>query len=595
MTDIINNNKKNNKHRHVNALRRAFTLIINLILAGVLALPVYAGEAVVLFRPVFSDSSNAVTVSAAELAEFNLNGASAAGNSLSPSIRMALSVCADVGVSSTSNFITFYPALSQSNNQAFALVKSDTMSDEELAAALKRHDGVMSVSPNYRIKLFSGAMTGAAAQAQKAEQLEQADALIKLPNDPSLDLCWGIKKIKAPEAWTVTTGSRDVYVALIDSGTYVHPDLEKNLSTDLAMSFSLDSESSTDWNIDYAPHGTHVAGTIGAVGNNNIGVAGVNWEVSILPIRLYFEKESTFLSVLLKCMDYLISVLNSHKDLKFAAVNMSLGSYSSQTPDEMKNNLDPLWVAFKTLDDLNRVVIVVGAGNDGLQVGAPAPFDQWEFFWRIEGRDEPDFYEGDYCYPSSFTGLNNMIVVGSMASNDTAAASSCWGESVDIAAPGVDIFSTYAEPLLYKISSGTSMATPHVTGAAALLASKYPNATANQIKRALLAGADTNNNPLITPYYQYLYEDLPFPVLWEMHEKMNLDGTERVSRTGMLDVKAALAALDGIMAEQEKKTSTKEAASSGCVVGGAAALAMMTVIINGVILLMARRRRIKIK
>ena len=278
--------------------------------------------------------------------------------------------------------------------------------------------------------------------------------------------------------------------------------------------------------------------------------------------------------------------------MKLAAVNLSLGSAFPITPSEMENNV--YYMAYRALDSLNRALLVFAAGNSGVEVGAPTLFDDMS--------ESPQFKKGYYFYPPSFTGLNNSIVVGATASDDTAPVFTNWGEKIDIAAPGDDILSTYSpiaiperQPGMYNILGGTSMAAPHVTGAAALLMSAYPDATPGQIKAALLEGANKDKNPLVYPYAGNvkMYVDMGIKALdrlieagrvplasrdvfiekitLEYEEKYapykQFDGKGRVSRTGLLDVKAAYDIL-------ENRTHGS-GSSSGCSAGISAVIMIL--------------------
>ena len=401
-----------------------------------------------------------------------------------------------------------YEALSEIEGKLFVLVRSSTKTTEQLISELKARPDVITASPNYY-----------------AQNLTDSTSETKFPNDPSADLCWGLKAIRAPEVWSNTTGSNEVYVCVVDTGIYRHPDLEANLALDLGLNTNTVSGefdlNFTSWDADLSGHGTHVAGIIGAVGNNGIGISGVNWNVKIIPVRIFDNKSAVeSISYEIRALNYIADLLNKNPDMKLAAVNFSLGTSLPFTPSEMKD--DVYYMAFQALDSLNRTLIVSAAGNSSLNIGAPAPFDD-----ELYGQ----FKKGAYFYPPAFIGLNNFINVAAMASDDTAASFTNWG-SVDIATPGVDILSTYSPiagntPIMYKASGGTSMAAPYVTGAAALLMSAFPDATPAQIKSALL------------------------------------DGAGRVSRTGLLDVKAAYDIL------AETAGSSSGSSSGGCSSGGA--------------------------
>lgn len=395
-----------------------------------------------------------------------------------------------------------WPALSEARGKIFALMASDAKTTEELMAELKADPRVIGVGPDFKVRAVAE------------------------PDDPGYTngSLWGLKTIRTNEAWDETTGSDTIRVAVADTGIFAeHEDLRDNVDLTYSRNFSNGTHEAPapggSFN-DGDGHGTHVSGTIGAAGNNGRGVVGVNWKVKIIALKVLDDNGEGYMSWSLGALDYLVDLLKRHPDLKISAVNFSLGGWAGLTPSAIEANRDSYWEAFKALDELNRTVIVVAAGNEGLEVGAPAPFDD-----AVNG-----FYKkGDYVYPASLTGLENMVVVAAVDHTGQSPTYSNWSATaVQFGAPGVGIMST-ATPvgsydgqrgLYYAIQQGTSMATPHVSGAVALLASKYPNFGAKQLKAALLAGANGSVN-------------------YAASSPVNLKG-QKLSSNGLLDVRGAL-------------------------------------------------------
>ena len=340
---------------------------------------------------------------------------------------------------------TTWTALSEARGKIFTLMTSDTKTTDELVAELKADPRVIAAVPNFKVRAFAD------------------------PDDPyyANGSLWGMTKIRANEVWNETTGSETIYVAVADTGIYAeHEDLVANVDTTHSRNFSNGNNprpaTGGSFN-DGDGHGTHVSGTIGAVGNNGKGVVGVNWKVKIIALKVLDDKGEGYISWSMEALNYLVGLLKANPDMKIAAVNFSLGGWADADPSAVEAERDPYWEAFKALDELDRTVIVVAAGNEGLEVGAPAPLD-----------DPSGLYNrGDYVYPASLTGLDNMIVVGAVDRNGNAPTFSNWSPTaVQLAAPGVEILST-ATPVgnyggtygqYYATLQGTSMATPHVSG-----------------------------------------------------------------------------------------------------------------------------------
>jgi subtilisin family serine protease len=305
------------------------------------------------------------------------------------------------------------------------------------------------------------------------------------PNDPRYGELYGLNNvgatggavdadIDAPEAWSVTTGSKDVVVAIIDTGVdYNHPDIAPNYWNNPAET-GLDGsglDKSTNgidddgngfiddfrgWdfvNNDNDPmddhnHGTHCAGTIGAKGDDGVGVVGVNWNVSMVGVKFLSGSGSGSLADAVKAIEYTTGL-----GVTLTSNSWGGGGYS-----------DTMYAAINAANSAG-VLFVAAAGNSSAN------------------------NDLNPHYPSSYDS-DNVIAVAATDHVDGMAGFSCFGlNSVDVGAPGKDILSTVASNG-YASYSGTSMATPHVSGLAALVKSAYPDATAAQIKARILNTAD---------------------------------------------------------------------------------------------------------
>lgn len=326
------------------------------------------------------------------------------------------------------------------------------VSVEQAIEKLRRHPLVEYAEPNY---LLSTAL---------------------VPNDPRFPELYGMDNtgqtggtpgadIDAVRAWNVSTGSRNVIVAVIDTGVdYNHPDLAANIWTnadeipgngiDDDANGYVDDVHGYDWvNSDGDPfddngHGTHCAGTIGAVGDNGVGVAGVNWQVSIMALKFLSAGGSGSTANAVLAVDY-ATANGAH-----LTSNSWGGGGFSQTLYDAIARANAAEISF-----------IAAAGNNGTN------------------NDTGPHYPSNYDLP-------NIVSVAATDHNDNKASFSNYGlVSVDLGAPGVNILSTQPGGG-YRQLSGTSMATPHVAGAAALVKSLFPSIPAAQLKTALMTSAD---------------------------------------------------------------------------------------------------------
>ncbi|NUQ63494.1 MAG: S8 family serine peptidase [Pirellulales bacterium] len=336
-------------------------------------------------------------------------------------------------------------------------VRISQPADVETALRAYRADpAVVSAFPDYRIQATS------------------------LPNDPRFFRQWALDNrdpsvgtndadIDAVEAWNTTTGSDSVVIAVIDTGVdYRHRDLAGNIWTnpgeiagngldDDGNGYVDDVHGYDFLNGDGDPmdddgHGTHVAGTIAAVGNNGRGVAGINWNASIMALKFLGADGSGYASDAIEAIRY-ATENGAH------VINASWGSRTH----------DP---AMKSAIDAFPGPFVAAAGNYG---------------WNVNEKG----YAGSFYqfYPAEYRSAN-IIAVAATDSKDRLASWSNFGvASVDLAAPGVDIFNTNVGGG-YAMKSGTSMAAPHVAGVAGLLYSLDPTMPAAEVRDLILSTVD---------------------------------------------------------------------------------------------------------
>ncbi len=314
--------------------------------------------------------------------------------------------------------------------------------------------------------------------------LYQLDAT---PDDPDFDRLWGLNNdgtsefggiddadIDAVEAWDVTQGSEDVIIAVLDSGfDHTHPDLNPNAFVNEAelngepgvdddgngfaddvFGINTIDETGDAFPFDNDEHGTHVSGTIAATGNNAFGVAGVNWTAKILGCKAF--SFSATLEDIIQCLDYFLFMKVELGHNIIASNNSWGGGGFSQA---LLDSIEAQGAA--------GMLFIAAAGNSSSDNDA-----------------NPHF-------PSSYEASNIIAVAATNSSDELAFFSSFGALSVDVGAPGEAILSTF--PVAageFGVFSGTSMATPHVTGLVGLLKADDPSRSISQIKNLILTGGD---------------------------------------------------------------------------------------------------------
>lgn len=309
------------------------------------------------------------------------------------------------------DIIDEFRTLSERTGKTYLHIRSSRLSTETLLARFGQDPDVEAVSPNYRRRIFS-----------------------TVPNDPKWGKLWGLQKIGAAEAWSVTTGSADIVVGVIDTGVdYNHEDLRGNIWTNVneipgngidddgngyvddvhGYDFASDNKGGNDSDpMDIDNHGTHVAGTIAAVGNNGIGVTGVSWTARIMALKAARPDGYIYDSDSTEAIEYAV-MMKSKYHVNIVALNASFGG------DEADAVLEDA-----IADAANENIIIVAAAGNGGDDDAG------------DDNDQKPQYPANYASP-------NVISVAATDPEDNLAGFSNFGaRTVDLAAPGVAILST---------------------------------------------------------------------------------------------------------------------------------------------------------
>jgi len=301
----------------------------------------------------------------------------------------------------------------------------------------------------------------------------------RIPGDPLFSDQWGMSRIDAPGAWDITAGAPEITVAVIDTGIdYRHPDLAANIRTnsvelngqpgidddrngfvddvrgwDFAGVSAYDGEDDDNDPTDTFGHGTHVAGIIAGKGDNALGIAGVCWNIGIMPLKITADNDQT------NIMDVfdIVAALDYARENGARIINCSFGSTGYSDIEQ---------AAFADLKT-SGIPVVCAAGNEGTDMSL--------YSYRV--------------YPASYE-LDNIISVTASDMNDDPTGFSSFGiESVDVAAPGTGITSTSLSNG-YEPMDGTSMAAAHVSGIVAMILSINPDTDYRAVKSIIIDTVD---------------------------------------------------------------------------------------------------------
>ena len=344
--------------------------------------------------------------------------------------------------------------------------------------------------------------------ANPAVEIAEPDFLYKLdavPNDPMFNAQYALEKINAEQAWNVTTGSKSVVVGVVDTGIDgIHPDLAANLWVNPDPDQNGYVNDIHGYNFtgriggiptDENGHGTHVAGIIGAKGNNGIGPSGINWDVSLAWMGIGVGDNVVSVSAAIEAINY----ANNHN------ITILNNSYGGSGYSEI----------FREAIAGYKGLFVASAGNNYRQNN-----DIWP------------------QYPASYD-LPNIISVASTDESDNLSDFSNYGDnSVHIAAPGSGILSTYLNGA-YEVMSGTSMACSYVAGVAALIKAVNPDYPPELIREVLLASTKPVASNEFRPSHDFGVVDARAAVLFDIGDLYTVTYNFLDDKTAPVVVKTA--------------------------------------------------------
>jgi serine protease len=341
---------------------------------------------------------------------------------------------------------------SHSFKKRFSVVKIPAGRVEAMTKLFSQNPAIERVTPNYFFDLYA------------------------MPNDPYYTEQWNLPLINMEAAWDISTGE-GVTVAVVDTGVNTSSHFNQDGFGNRLLPGYNAIRGTEGLSYDQNFHGTHVAGTIGQETNNGIGVAGVAYNATIMPVKVFLRSGNFSL------MSWIVDGIDWAAEHGADIINLSLGGpkYNSNTGQPYDYSL--LEEAINNAV-ANNVTVIAAAGNDG---------------------------KAEVSYPAAF---NNVIAVGAVNYQKKRTSYSNYGNEIDVVAPGGVVaedpdgdgdlnggilqetfrqylgFRFFAFGWGYWFLSGTSMATPHVSGVAALIKSKHPDWTPQQIKDALINTAE---------------------------------------------------------------------------------------------------------
>ena len=337
----------------------------------------------------------------------------------------------------------------------------DDISIEEVAKNFSiGEDKVKRIGHGNNFSIITTESVGGSASSENTNiKFFQPDYEYKIfttPNDTNYASQWALTKISSTSAWDTTTGSNTLKIAVIDTGVNgTHEDLSGKIIA--GYDFVNDTAISANMDSDDNGHGTLVSGVAAADTNNNLGIAGLDWNAKIIPVKALNSSGTGYASEIASAIEYAV-------DNGASVINMSFGGSESSSVME-----DAINYAAN-----HNVVTVAASGNEGTAVSYPAKYA-------------------------------SVVAVGATDSSDNRASWSNYGSELDVTAPGVSILST-ADSGGYESVSGTSIASPYVAALASLVKAKYPDFSASQIASMIDNNADKvsgmgGNN--FTEYYGY--------------------------------------------------------------------------------------------